>query len=294
MGAMVEEQQASNEELQSTNEELQSTNEELETSKEELQSVNEELVTVNSELHSKVELLTSMQDDMKNLLDNISVGAIFLDRDLMIRRFTHDATSVYRLVATDLGRPLTDIRSELKDVDLLADARSVLDTLTPIEREVQAGNTWYLARTQPYRTMDNVIDGVVLTFNDVTERVQAIAARRARDLAEAVVDTVREPLVVLDRQLHIVTANRAYWSHFGGDPAGDVGHSLYATGAGQWDFDTMREWLEAMNSPERTFKALELVHVFPALGQQRLKISLRRVSEKGGQTDLVLLSIQVL
>ena len=179
-------------------------------------------------------------------------------------------------------------------MDLLADARTVLDTLAPIEREVQTGSTWYLARIQPYRTMDNVIDGVVLTFNDVTERVQAIAARRARDLAEAIVDTVREPLVVLDRQLHIVTANRAYWSRFGGDPAGDVGHSLYQTGAGQWDFDTMHQWLDAMGSPERTIKTLELVHDFPALGQQNLKISLRRVSEKGGHTDLVLLSIQVL
>ncbi|MDP2020561.1 MAG: chemotaxis protein CheB [Hydrogenophaga sp.] len=294
MGAMVEEQQASNEELQSTNEELQSTNEELETSKEELQSVNEELVTVNSELHSKVEQLTSMQDDMKNLLENISVGAIFLDRELMIRRFTHDATSVYRLVATDLGRPLADIRSELKEVDLLADARSVLDTLTPIEREVQAGRVWYLARIQPYRTMDNVIDGVVLTFNDVTERVQAIASRRARDLAEAIVDTVHEPLVVLDRQLQIVTANRAYWSRFGGDPAGDVGKSLFQTGAGQWDFASMHEWLDAMGSPERTIKALELAREFPALGQQNLKVSLRRVTEKGGHSDLVLLSIQVL
>lgn len=301
MGAMVEEQQASNEELQSTNEELQSTNEELqstneelETSKEELQSVNEELVTVNSELHSKVEQLTSMQDDMKNLLDNISVGAIFLDRELMIRRFTHDATSVYRLVATDLGRPLADIRSELKEVDLLADARSVLDTLTPIEREVQAGRVWYLVRIQPYRTMDNVIEGVVLTFNDVTERVQAIAARRARDLAEAIVDTVHEPLVVLDRQLQIVTANSAYWSRFGGDPAGDVGKSLFQTGAGQWDFAAMHEWLDAMGSPERTIKALELAREFPALGQQNLKISLRRVTEKGGHSDLVLLSIQLL
>lgn len=131
MGAMVEEQQAPNEELQSTN---------------------EELFTVNSELRSKVEQLTSMQDDMKNLLDNISVGAIFLDRELMIRRFTHGATSVYRLVATDLGRPLADIRSELRDVDLLghsfyvvggrlwnvAPMHDLLDTVPPAERTFEA------------------------------------------------------------------------------------------------------------------------------------------------------------
>ena len=294
MGAMVEEQQASNEELQSTNEELQSTNEELETSKEELQSVNEELVTVNSELQSKVEQLTSMQDDMKNLLDNISVGAIFLDRELLIRRFTHDATSVYRLVATDLGRPLADIRSELKDVDLLADARTVLDTLTPIEREVQAGRVWYLARIQPYRTMDNVIDGVVITFNDVTERVQAIAARRARDLAEAIVDTVREPLVVLDQQLHVVAVNRAYVSCFGGPASGLLGLSFYAVGGRLWDVAPMHDLLDTVPPAERTFEARELTHVIPGMGPQNLRLSARRVTEKGGSTELLLLSIEVL
>jgi len=301
MGAMVEEQQASNEELQSTNEELQSTNEELqstneelETSKEELQSVNEELVTVNSELHSKVEQLTSMQDDMKNLLDNISVGAIFLDRELMIRRFTHDATSVYRLVATDLGRPLADIRSELKDVDLLADARTVLDTLTPIERELQAGRVWYLARIQPYRTMDNVIDGVVLTFNDVTERVQAIAVRRARDLAEAIVDTVRDPLVVLDRRLCLVAVNRAYMRRFGGSASELLGHSFYQVGGRLWDVVPMHDLLDRVAPAERTFEACELTHVIPGMGPQNLRLSARWVTEQGGSAELLLLSIEML
>jgi two-component system, chemotaxis family, CheB/CheR fusion protein len=301
MGAMVEEQQASNEELQSTNEELQSTNEELqstneelETSKEELQSVNEELVTVNSELHSKVELLTSMQDDMKNLLDNISLGAIFLDRELRIRRFTHDAARVYRLVASDVGRPLADIRSDLNDVDLLAEARTVLDTLTPFEREVQSGNAWYLARIQPYRTTDNVIDGVVLTVNDVTERVHAIADRRARDLAEAIVDAVRDPLVLLDRDLRVVAANRAYESRFGGPVSALLGKRLYAIGQGQWDIDVMHDLLDAASPAERTFEARELVHQVPGMGQQNLRLSARRVVEKDGNTELVLLSIESL
>lgn len=301
MGAMVEEQQASNEELQSTNEELQSTNEELqstneelETSKEELQSVNEELVTVNSELHSKVEQLTSMQDDMKNLLDNISVGAIFLDRRLMIRRFTHDAASVYRLVATDIGRPLADIRSQLKDVDLLADARTVLDTLVSVEREVQAGDTWYLARIQPYRTMDNVIDGVVLTFNDVTERVHTIADRRARELAEAIVDTVRDPLVVLDQALRVVAVNRAYTSRFGAAAPALLGHGFYEIGERMWDLGPTHELLDAMPPAANAVAARELTQVFPGLGPQRLRLAVRRVTLKGGNTELVLLSFEVL
>ena len=157
--ATIEEQQASNEELkstneemQSTNEELQSTNEELETSKEELQSVNEELVTVNAELQNKIEQLAGMQNDMKNLLDNINIGTIFLDDTLNIKRFTREAVQVYRLVASDVGRPLGDIKSNLKDDDLLADAQAVLDSLVPREREVRtAGGAWYLARIQPYR-----------------------------------------------------------------------------------------------------------------------------------------------
>jgi len=194
MKAMLEEQQASNEELKSTNEELQSTNEELETSKEELQSV-------NAELQAKIEQMAGMQDDMKNLLDNIRIGTIFLERQLLIRRFTRDALKIYRLAGTNIGRPLADIRCELQGGDLLADAQAVLESLVPIERELcTALGTWFLLRIQPYRTVDNLIDGVVLTFADVTERVQAIASRKARDIAEAVVDTVNDPLVVLDHE----------------------------------------------------------------------------------------------
>ncbi|MDP1633629.1 MAG: CheR family methyltransferase, partial [Gallionellaceae bacterium] len=205
--ATIEEQQASNEELkstneemQSTNEELQSTNEELETSKEELQSVNEELVTVNAELQNKIEQLAGMQNDMKNLLDNINIGTIFLNDTLNIKRFTREAIRVFRLVATDVGRPLGDIKSNIRDDDLLADAQTVLDSLVPREREVCTnGGEWYLARIQPYRTLDNIIDGVVLTFTDISKRMLAETAMKdARELAESIVDTVREPLLVLD------------------------------------------------------------------------------------------------
>ncbi|MDP3332758.1 MAG: PAS domain-containing protein, partial [Methylococcaceae bacterium] len=163
--AASEEQQASNEELkstneemQSTNEELQSTNEELETSKEELQSVNEELITVNAELQSKIEQLAGMQNDMKNLLDNTNIGTVFLDDQMLIRRFTREATNIYRLVPTDVGRSLIDIKSNLDNDDLLRKAQAVLEALVPIEQEVRTDNgAWYLARLQPYRTLDNII-----------------------------------------------------------------------------------------------------------------------------------------
>ncbi|MBI5626696.1 MAG: PAS domain-containing protein [Nitrosomonadales bacterium] len=193
--ATIEEQQASNEELkstneelQSTNEELQSTNEELETSKEELQSVNEELITVNTELQAKIEQLAGMQNDMKNLLDNINTGTIFLDERMNIKRFTREAAQVYRLAASDVGRPLGDIKSNIEDEDLLADAQTVLDTLAPCEREVHTtGGAWYLARIQPYRTLDNVIEGVVLTFVDISDfkRTSKMVKRSEAMLATA-------------------------------------------------------------------------------------------------------------
>jgi two-component system CheB/CheR fusion protein len=176
--AIIEEQQASNEELktsneelQTINEELQSTNEELETSREEMQSVNEELVTVNAELQSKIEQLAGMQNDMKNLLDNANHGTVFLDEQMVIRRFTPQAVNIYRLIASDVGRPLADIKSNLYDENVLVRAQAVLETLEPYETEVQTCHQeWYLMRIQPYRTLDDIITGVVLTFTDSHKR----------------------------------------------------------------------------------------------------------------------------
>jgi two-component system, chemotaxis family, CheB/CheR fusion protein len=300
MHLLVEEQQASNEELksineelQSTNEELQSTNEELETSKEELQSVNEELVTVNSELQTKIEQMSSMQDDMKNLLDNMRLGTIFLDTQLYIRRFTRDATQVFRLVATDVGRPLADIRSELIDGDVLADAQVVLDTLVPTEREARtAAGVWYLVRIQPYRTVDNVIDGVVLTFADVSERINAIAAHKARLLAEAIVDAVAVPHLALDGALCVLSANRAYYRQFGGDEKNTVGQSVFALGERRFDLPPLREMLETAwpTKDGLEHRAIELAP--PAGGSSRWKLDARRIAVQPGQADLVLLSIE--
>jgi two-component system CheB/CheR fusion protein len=297
----LDEQQASNEELksfneelQSTNEELQSTNEELETSKEELQSVNEELVTVNAELQTKIEQMVGMQDDMKNLLDNIRTGTIFLDRKLMIRRYTREATRVFRLVPSDLGRALGDIRCDLQGGDAIADAQEVLDSLVPIERELSlADGTVFLGRTQPYRTVDNVIDGVVLTFTDVTERVHAMANRQARDLAEAVVDAVPEPLLVLDKGLKVVSVNRSFLREFGGTTAVLLGQSMFAINEGQWDFAEFRDLLETVLPRDQHFDSRRLQHTFVALGDRQLKLAAHRVSMPAQSGELVLLVIEV-
>ncbi|WP_375539998.1 CheR family methyltransferase [Rugamonas brunnea] len=165
-----EELKSANEELQSTNEELQSTNEELTTSKEEMQSLNEELYTVNAELQSKVDDLSLVNGDMKNLLNSTDIATIFLDSELRIRRFTTQATQIYKLIPTDLNRPLSDIVNELEYPNLELDAREVLRTLVFCERQIPThGGGWYKVRIMPYRTVDNVIDGLVVTFVNVTE-----------------------------------------------------------------------------------------------------------------------------
>jgi two-component system CheB/CheR fusion protein len=299
--ATIEEQQASNEELkstneemQSTNEELQSTNEELETSKEELQSVNEELITVNAELQNKIEQLAGMQNDMKNLLDNINIGTIFLNDALKIKRFTREATQVYRLVASDVGRPLADIKSNIRDDDLLADAQAVLESLVPREREVlTASGEWYLARIQPYRTLENVIDGVVLTFTDITKRMLAEAAiDDERAFAESIVDTVREPLVVLDANLKVVSVSRSFCRNFRVTPENSVGHQLYELGNRQWDIPKLRELLETILPRNQVLDDFEVEHDFPDIGKRKMLLNARRITGKANGAQLILLAIE--
>ncbi len=169
--ASTEELKASNEELQAMNEELRSATEELETSREELQSINEELSTVNQELKTKVEELSHANSDIHNLMDATAIATVFLDRDLRITRYTPSAVALFNLIATDLGRPLADLATRLDYPQLQADAQCVLERLVPIEREVGLPDgKWFLSRLLPYRTMDDHIGGVVVSFIDITER----------------------------------------------------------------------------------------------------------------------------
>ena len=170
MQTSVEELKSSNEELQSTNEELQSTNEELTTSKEEMQSLNEELQTVNAELQSKVSNLTWVQNDMANLLNSTEIATVFLDNEMRLRRFTSHATNLFKLIPGDVGRPLSDVATDLDYPKLKNDAKEVLGTLVFQEKQVGTHDgRWYRVRIMPYRTQDNVIDGVVITFTDISE-----------------------------------------------------------------------------------------------------------------------------
>ena len=168
-----EELKSSNEELQSSNEELQSTNEEMETSKEELQSVNEEIVTVNTELQGKIDELAQTYDDMNNLLASTEIGTIFLDFDLKIKRFTPSMAKIINLIPTDVGRPIEHLSSNLIYDGIVQDVKNVLNKLTPIHTSVKSKNgVWYQMQIMPYRTSENVIKGVVITFVDITQERQ--------------------------------------------------------------------------------------------------------------------------
>ena len=177
----------------SMNEELQSANEELETSKEELQSLNEELSTVNNQLQEKVEELETANNDMANLLNCTDIATVFLDTGFRIKLFTPAATRLFNLIATDVGRPIGDIVKKFTDDDLLRDAQQLLRDLTPREKEVRTEDgRWYMRRIMPYRTLDNRIDGVVITFVDITERKQAADAvvRRLAAIVESSADAI--------------------------------------------------------------------------------------------------------
>lgn len=177
-----EELRSANEELQSANEELQSTNEELTTSTEEMQSMNEELQTINAELQAKVDELAHTASDMKNLLDSTDIATIFLDSNLKVRRFTPRATRIIKFIHGDVGRPITDLASELEYPELAADAQDVLHTLIFSEKQISArDDRWFTVRIMPYRTIDDRIDGVVITLTDITAHRKLLAASKDRE-----------------------------------------------------------------------------------------------------------------
>ncbi|MEI6797235.1 MAG: PAS domain-containing protein, partial [Methanomassiliicoccales archaeon] len=209
-----EELKSSNEEMQSVNEELQSTNEELETTKEELQSLNEELATVNSELQTKLADLSHANNDMNNLLAGTGIATIFVDHRLLILRFTPAAPRIINLIMGDIGRPLGHTVSNLVDYDrLVADTQAVLDTLIPKELETQTTDgKWYTMRIQPYRTIDNTIEGAVIAFVDISETHETREAlRKANEHLRMaiVVRDARDAITLQDLDGRIIAWNRA-------------------------------------------------------------------------------------
>ena len=273
-----EELRSANEEYMSTNEELKSANEELETSREELQSVNEELTTLNSESQRKNEDLTTINNDMLNLLNATGVATVFLDEKLRIRRFTPSATKLLKFIDSDIGRPVEDISSPLKDNILVKASRSVLDNLIPVEQEVQTTDgKWYSLRILPYRTLENVIEGVVVSFVDITQvKVGSI-------YTESIIDTMREPMLVLDEHLKVVSANKGFYRAFKVTMEDTQGQLIYAIGNHQWDIPQLRELLKSIIEKNSVFDGYKVEHDFPGIGQREMLLNARRVV---GGTDL--------
>jgi two-component system, chemotaxis family, CheB/CheR fusion protein len=222
--ASTEELKANNEELQAMNEELRSATEELETSREELQSINEELVTVNHELKGKVDELALSNSDMHNLMNATEIATVFLDRNLCITRYTPTAVSLFSLIATDVGRPLADLATRLDYPQLSNDATNVLARLVPVEREVGLPDgRWFLARLLPYRTMEDRIAGVVLSFIDITERKQA---EEVRLWLSAVVASSMDAIISFSTDQTILSWNTGAERMFGYTAAEAIGQPL--------------------------------------------------------------------
>jgi two-component system, chemotaxis family, CheB/CheR fusion protein len=264
-----EELKSSNEEYQSVNEEFQSTNEELESSKEELQSMNEELQTINAELGSKNEALAQANSDIKNLLDSTEIATLFLDGDLRIRNFTPAMADISPLRASDRGRPITDIATRLRYPDLAADVKTVLRSLAMIEREVaiaEDGST-YLMRIRPYRTVENVISGVVITFTEITGRKRA-EEQRAR--LAAIIDSSHDAVIGHSFEGRITSWNAGAEMIFGYTAAEAIGKPLSIL-LPEHQLDEMPRILEALARGERVSR-LEAVRLTKS--GERLEISM--------------------
>jgi PAS domain-containing protein len=299
--ATIEELQSSNEELQSANEELQSTNEEIETSKEELQSLNEELVSVNSELQVKLDQLASIHDDMNNLFNSTEIAAIFLDNDFHIKRFTPKVQDLIHIIHADIGRSLRDFATNIKYENLIHEAKEVQKTLIPKQFEVRSkNNKSYLVRILPYRTLANVIDGVIIVFEDITSHKKSEkelnkvnnALNDALTFAHSIIDSVAEPMLVLTEDLKIVSANRPFYNFFKVDPESTINQLLYQLGNGQWDIPELRKRLDEVIKKDITVKRFEFTHKFPSIGNKHIVLDALRIYRHEIQTNSILLVIR--
>ena len=290
-----EEMKASNEEMMSMNEELQSVNEELETSKEELQSTNEELNTVNNQLSQKLIELNAANDDISNLLNSTDIPTLFLTNDFRIHRFTPSAIKLFHLLATDLGRPIEDVKRKFTTSDqLLDDCRAMLETRTPIEREVRSENgQYYLRRVLPYVTAERQLGGAVIAFIDLTERKRAAdLVNEARLYAESIVATVREPLVVLDASLDVRSANPSFYRAFEVGPDDVVNRPLFSLQDRRWDTPQLRHMLEGMLDRDAEVVDFELVVPLAEAGERTMLLNARSIRGPDGPPNLILLAIE--
>ena len=282
-----------NEEVISSNEELQSTNEELQSAKEELQATNEELSTTNDELRSRNLQQNRDNSDLNNFLTSISVPIVMLTNELNIRRFTPTAQRLFNFIPTDIGRPFSDLNANFDSHLLEPIILDVLETLNTQEQEIQtqAGH-WYSLRIRPYRTTENQIDGVTLVFVDIDAlKRYAATLEAARNYAETIVETVQIPLVVLDADLRVHTANKSFYEIFQVSKVETGQVFLFELSNGQWNIPQLRSILAEILSDARQVENFEVEHDFEQIGQKTMLLNACKLQQEDN-TDMILLLIE--
>jgi two-component system, chemotaxis family, CheB/CheR fusion protein len=287
----TEEFKSANEEVLSANEELQSTNEEMETAKEELQSTNEELTTLNEEMQNRNAELAAVNNDLINLLANVTVPVVIVGIDLHIRRFTPPAQKLLNLLPGDVGRRLSEVRPNLNVEDLGQLARLSIESLSPQEHEVQESETgaWHLLRVRPFKTWDNKIDGAVISFQNIDAMKRNLDQIRA--FADSLIENAHEPILVLDGNLQVISANLAFCRDFEVSPGETENRAVYDLCDGQWNIPKLRELLERIVPGNGRVENFEVRNHFPSLGPRVMMLNARRIEPQPGQ-QLILLFIE--
>jgi two-component system, chemotaxis family, CheB/CheR fusion protein len=273
---------------------LQSINEELETSKEELESSNEELITLNEELNNRNSELGRLNSDLFNLLSSVQMPILMLDSQLRIRRFTPAAEKLLSLIPTDVGRPIGDLKLNLDCPDLDHLTTEVIDTVSVREVETRDGaGRWHSLRVRPYRTLENKIDGAVVTLVDIDAlKNTETEIEEARDYAEAILRTTRDPLIVLRADLTVDSANDAFYKTFNIKPSEIKGQLIYELGGRQWDIPRLRQLLEEVIPRDSCFNDFEVTHEFPGLGLRVMLLNAHRVDNREGDPERILLGVE--
>lgn len=265
---------SANDELVSGNEELQSLNEELETAKEELQATNEELTTLNDELHARNQELQRVNTDVLNLLDAVELPILMLDPERRIRRLTRCASTFLGLSPADLGKRISDVNIPIQVPDLEQWIARSMEAATLVEVQIQdRSGRWHRLQVRPRRGADGHPDGTILSLVDIDElRHEVVLAQLGRDYARSIVEAVQVPLVVLDAELHVVSANAAYYRLGHGKPAETEGLGFFNIGAGAWNLPELRRAVGGV-LPAGRFQAVELERVIPGAGRRAISVS---------------------
>lgn len=293
--AAIQDLRAANEEILSSNEELQSTNEELETAKEEIQATNEELNTINEELRGRNLETEQLNNDLLNILSSATLPILILGTHLEIRRFTPMAQSIFNLIPTDVGRSLRDIRHTLQCPDLEGTIAQVIDTLHSHRQEVQdQQGHWYDLTIRPYKTRENQIVGAVLVLVDIDALKRSMQQLQdSRDYASAIVETIWEPLLVLDGDLRVVTANHSFYQTFQVEPGETEHHWLADIGNGQWNIPYLQERLRDILAGRNSSFEFEIQHEFERIGQKFMVLNVRQIKTATVENLLLLAIIDV-